>query len=327
MSSAAAELAPGTAGDVSSDGQTDAKADGQTDATVPAMQPRNPVSFGAALAAAREAAGISAGDMAGRLRLHPRQIAALEAERMNLLPEATFVRGFIRNYAKEARVDPAPLLASFNGRMVPEAPLLGIGQGPSRIVQAAERERISRQFVVLGSVGLLVALGAVGWLASQRPATPPTPVSLAPAEPTVAPAPAVAVGDQPAAIPGAPAAFDGAAAPTTGTAAASAPVEPAATALPAPLDPARAEVGGTSDGPTLRLRVGERPSWVEVIQEVDGRVVYSGLIEPNSERRMLVVAPVRVTVGNASTAKLEYLGKQVDLAPHVRSDVARLTLD
>ena len=41
----------------------------------------------------------------------------------------------------------------------------------------------------------------------------------------------------------------------------------------------------------LRLTVGERPSWVEVIQQVDGRVVYSGLIEPNAERRVAVVPP------------------------------------
>lgn len=323
MNSSAAEIAPDTAGDDAGDGRPD----GQVDAAVPATQPQEPLSFGAALAAAREAVGISAGDMAGRLRLHPRQIAALEAEQMNLLPEATFVRGFIRNYAKEARVDPAPLLASFNARIGPEAPLRGIGQGPSKIVQAAERERFSRQIVVLGSVGLLVGLGAIGWLASQRPATAPTPAPLAPVAPAAVPTPAVAVGDQPAAIPGASAASDGVVASTARSAAAAAPVEPTAGPRPEPTNAARAEPGVTPGGPTLRLSVGERPSWVEVIQDVDGRVVYSGLIEPNAERGMPVVPPVRVTVGNAATVKLEYLGKQVELAPHVRGDVARLTLD
>jgi cytoskeleton protein RodZ len=306
------------AGDNMTDGQPDAPA---------AAKPAAPLSFGVALAAAREAIGVSVGDMAGRLRLHPRQIAALEAEQINVLPEATFVRGFIRNYAKEVRLDPAPLLASFDARVGPATPMRAIGQGPSKIVQAAERERMSRQLVILGGVGLLIVLGAIGWLASQRPATAPTPPPPAPVAPAPVPAaPAAAVADQ-AVTSGTPAAPDGATTPSAGAAAAPAP-EATAAARPEPTDGARPAPAGTPGSPMLRLNVGERPSWMEVIQQVDGRVVYSGLVEPNAERRVLVVPPVRVTIGNASVVKLEYRGKPVELTPHVRAeDVARLTLD
>jgi cytoskeleton protein RodZ len=206
----------------------------------------------------------------------------------------------------------------------------GIGQGPSRIVQAAERERISRQLVILGGLGLLIVLGAIGWLASQRPATAPTPPPPAPVAPAAMPAPAATatVSDQPAPTAGTPAAPDGTAASPSGAAAVAPTVESATAPRAEPTDAARAAPVAAAGGPTLRLTVGERPSWVEVIQQVDGRVVYSGLVEPNAERRVLVVPPVRVTIGNASVVKLEYRGKPVELAPHVRGeDVARLTLD
>jgi cytoskeleton protein RodZ len=326
MSNTVTETVPDAAGDGASDRRTDGLNDDHAEAAAAAAPP--PLSFGAALAAAREAIGVSVGDMAGRMRLHPRQIAALEAEQISVLPEATFVRGFIRNYAKEVRLDPAPLLASFNARVGPGAPVRGIGQGPSRIVQAAERERMSRQLVILGGVGLLILLGAIGWLASQRPATAPTPPPAAPVAPAAAPTPAAAVSDQPAAMPGASAASDGATSSPGSTAAVAPTVEAAAAPRPEPTDAARAAPVAAAGGPTLRVNVGERPSWVEVIQQVDGRVVYSGLVEPNAERRVLVVPPVRVTIGNASVVKLEYRGKPVELAPHVRGeDVARLTLD
>jgi cytoskeleton protein RodZ len=297
-----------------------------SDMAATAAAPAAPLSFGAALAAAREAMGVSASEIAGRLRLHPRQIAALEAEQLDALPAATFVRGFIRNYAKELRLDPLPLLASFDARVGPAAQIRAIGQGPSKIVQAAERERISRQLVILGGIGLLIVLGAIGWLASQRPATPPTPA------PPMAPAQQGPATPTPAA--GAPAA------PGTSASAVDAPsdaatvVPPLATAPEAaatpraePTDGARPAAVPTPGGPLLRITTGERPSWIEVVQPADGRVVFSGLTDANAERRLLVVPPVRVTVGNASSVKLEYRGKPIDLGPSVRDDVARLTLE
>jgi cytoskeleton protein RodZ len=270
--------------------------------------------------------GVSASEIAGRLRLHPRQIAALEAEQLDALPAATFVRGFIRNYAKELRLDPLPLLASFDARIGPATQVRAIGQGPSKIVQAAERERISRQLVILGGIGLLIVLGAIGWLASQRPATPPTPApAMAPAQQSPA-TPAPAAGAPAAPGTGAPAVDAPADAATVVPPLATAP-EAAAAPRAEPTDGARPAAAPTPGGPLLRITTGERPSWIEVVQPADGRVVYSGLTDANAERRLLVVPPVRVTVGNASSVKLEYRGKPIDLGPSVRDDVARLTLE
>ncbi len=55
---------------------------------------------GTRMRAAREAAGLDVAGMAGRLRLSQAQVMALEADDLAALPPATFVRGFVRNYAR-----------------------------------------------------------------------------------------------------------------------------------------------------------------------------------------------------------------------------------
>lgn len=283
-------------------------------------------SFGRALAAAREALGLSAGEIASRLRLHPRQIAALESEQMSALPEATFVRGFIRNYAKEVKLDPTPLLAALDARLGPAIPGVagGADQGQSRLVQAAERERLSRQLVIAGALAALVVLGAIGWLATQRPSvsTPAAPLPSAATRPAPPPTAATEAAPSAQTAPGAE--------PQTPTATAGAPTAETASDALAPAEPADASRSGAPSAGALLLRINieDRPSWIEVAQQPDGRVVYSGLNEAGTERRLLVTPPVRVTVGNASTVKLEFRGKSVDLSSHVRGDdVARLTLE
>ena len=57
-------------------------------------------SAGARLRAAREAAGLSIDAVAQQLKLAPRQVRALEDDDFAQLPGRTFVRGFMRNYAR-----------------------------------------------------------------------------------------------------------------------------------------------------------------------------------------------------------------------------------
>jgi cytoskeleton protein RodZ len=66
---------------------------------------------GAALAAAREAMGLSVEQVADQLKLAPRQVMAIEQGDFDALPNRAVTRGFIRAYAKTVRLDPAPLVA------------------------------------------------------------------------------------------------------------------------------------------------------------------------------------------------------------------------
>lgn len=60
---------------------------------------------GALLRAAREAAGLSVEAVAQQLKLSPRQVRALEGDDFAGLPGRTFVRGFVRNYARLLALD------------------------------------------------------------------------------------------------------------------------------------------------------------------------------------------------------------------------------
>jgi cytoskeleton protein RodZ len=284
--------------------------------------------FGRLLAQAREQQGISIADIAARLRLHPRQVSALEEERLDTLPEAPFVRGFVRNYAKELKLDPAPLLALLAERLpAPAQPaevMAGTGITASE-VRAAGVDRMSRIAVIGGTVIVLVVLGLIGWVASMRMKTAevarPAPAASAAVE-AASPSPAASAPPADAAPattverPAQPAAAAAAQAGATVPADVIAPAAPAApTAAPAP-----------STG--LRLLIGERPSWVEITQ-ADGRVLLTGLQEPGTERRLgSPQPPLQLVIGNASSVTLEYRGRTIDLKRHIRAnDLARLTLE
>lgn len=276
-------------------------------ATAPesALRTAAPAPFGPPLAAAREALGLSQSEVASRLRLHPRQISAIEAEQLTALPAAPFLRGFIRNYAKEVRVDPAPLLTALDARMGPPPDLRAVSGGAAPIVRNAQRERMSRQLVVFGSVGALLALAAIGWFASQAPHAPPSLLAAVPAPAT------------PSAV--APAGSD--------SYSASLPPPGAQDTVQSAIAAAGPEAVAPATAPLLRISIGEQPSWIEVLQGDEGRVLHSGLIRARSQHELLAAPPLRVIVGNAASVRLEYRGQTVDLPPHTRSGVARLTIE
>src|SRR5438309_9495044 len=99
------------------------------DAAAPSPQaPYEPVSAGTALRGAREAAGLSIDAVAQQLKLAPRQVQALEDDDFARLPGRTFVRGFVRNYARFLGLDPDDLVARLpDANVAPalERPALG----------------------------------------------------------------------------------------------------------------------------------------------------------------------------------------------------------
>src|SRR5581483_1197544 len=78
---------------------------------------------GSVLARARDAQNLSIIEVARHLKLTPAQIEALEAGQYDRLPGPVFVRGFLKNYAKLLRVDPAPLLRQIESQIPKAAPV------------------------------------------------------------------------------------------------------------------------------------------------------------------------------------------------------------
>src|SRR6267378_4462119 len=127
-----------------------------------------PAGFGYALAQARTRAGLSVEQAAGRIRLQPRQLRAIENEDLRALPGPAYVNGFVRNYAREVGLDPGPLIEDLNAKLKlrglgPQAPDLGTG---GAVPGPALDERAWRQLVLAGIVIALVCAGLIGvWMA------------------------------------------------------------------------------------------------------------------------------------------------------------------
>jgi cytoskeleton protein RodZ len=73
--------------------------------TNPEAELNDPQSVGELLGAGRVLAGLSVADVANRLRMSVKQIDALERGDYSVIPSGTFLRGFVRNYAKAVGVD------------------------------------------------------------------------------------------------------------------------------------------------------------------------------------------------------------------------------
>jgi cytoskeleton protein RodZ len=267
-------------------------------------------SFGRALAAAREARGLTQADVAAQLRLSTRQVRAIEAEDLAALPEGPFVRGYLRGFARLVDLPAEPLLALLNARLRPSEPLRGAVEGAKAVspLQRTPREPVSGRFAIGAAVAALLVFALFGWW-TMRPAPPAPPaaqVEIAPA--AGAAQSAAAVGAAPHA-PGAPAAVE----------------QPAAEAGDAS-GPAAAEPVAQVPDTALTLRF-RGLSWVE-IRQADGAVLLSQNNPAGTQRTVDGVPPYTLVVGNASKVDLEFRGRPVDLAAAAnRDDVARLRLE
>jgi len=100
--------------------------------------------------------------------------------------------------------------------------------------------------------------------------------------------------------------------------------------LPATEQPAQAEqktAPAALAAGTRRIQMKfERESWVE-IRGRDGKILTSELNPGGTERVVDGKPPFTLIIGNAHYVRLSYDDRPVDLAPHVKIEVARFTLD
>ncbi|TXF11066.1 helix-turn-helix domain-containing protein [Pelomicrobium methylotrophicum] len=270
---------------------------------------------GRRLADERRRQGLSVVEIGRLIKLAPRQVEALEADDYERLPGNTFVRGFVRNYAKALRLDPEPLLAELEQRLPPER--------PSAILPHTENIPFSpghgegwRRYLLLALLVLLVVPWALYEVYRQQPAAPaaPSPGVALPIVPPSATKPGGTAVAVPERASGAAPASDQAAAPGAG-----APV-PAPSAAHQAASPA-----GAPGQASVRLAF-KKDSWVE-IKDREGKIVFAQLNKGGTEQVVQGVPPLSLVVGNATQVTLEYNGKPVDLAPYTRGEVARLTLE
>ena len=324
----------------------------------PEQEPLSPIQaeapVGAQLRAVREQLGLSVGDVAQRLKFAPRQIEALESDNQGALPSLTFVRGFVRSYAKLLGLDADALVASLERSVARDAGPAGPSTVQLQSLTATPQRFPTRSPTSSGWPWMLAMLFAViglggfalyQWQAPDALTKPPANAPVA--VPLPIPAPAATSTADPASGTGTPAApaAPGAGSATPGAAAAPAAGVAAAPVTPAPVTPAPATASPTPPAAKSDTKAEANPdaskgeavakgkirlvfaqeSWTEV-KQAKGQVVFSRQSSPGSEAWVDGQPPFDFVIGNAEGVKLFYRGNPVDLKPYIRDSVARLQL-
>ena len=275
-----------------------------------------PFSVGIALREAREKQGLSLIDVANRLKFAPRQIEALEQDNFARLPEIAFVRGFVRSYAKFLHLDPDPLLAALPSPPVPAEPP---ASSMEKEVRFPNDYALYKQNYIWLAAGLCVAisLGLFVWLSDGSTQDAKTGLQLSVATDT----PADEVATPPSTTTDAPVQPTPARTPLVGP-----PLPPAMKETQPPVKVVQPAPDNTAR-PAAPIRMTfEQDSWVEVTDK-NGIYLMAQLNPGGSERRVRGTPPFFLTIGNASGVRLYYLGKEVDLTPFNKAEVAHLTLE
>lgn len=316
---------------------------------------------GQRLRAAREAMGQSAADIATRLRMGVKQVQALELGDYAALPTGTFLRGFVRNYAKVVGLEPSELVASLEqthsqARAVPATPVVEPARQKMAVREAAglfstpQMQGVAAAFVIL----LLGAAVAYWWtqIRTVAPRLSSTPVSaplgegpakahedakadaVRTAEPSTNPpislatpvdtpaAPSVAVA-QPQVLDHTPS-QTAVAQPTSESASKPGkPVEKAAVPVAEKPKAVEPDKKPRAAGTSVVGFTFSGESWVEVT-DANGRVVLSKKFRAGEAEEISGRGPLAIVIGNASNTRMALNGLEFDLAPHTRGAVARV---
>jgi cytoskeleton protein RodZ len=314
-------------------------------------------SVGQLLRKARLNRGLSVEEVARQLRLSVRQITALEEDDYSKLVSNTFLRGFVRNYAKLLQMDSSPLLQQLE-RLLPPPPAQTITYQIEGIPFPTNRKQGARSFLIVGGAILALVLliyeiyrGNEVTIDNQQPSTKAESQAGTAPEAEIPPPP------YPSYSPSTPPANDGRAAPLPGEQGASeqkgmisppaseaAPISvpvPAPAAVPVPVQQAAPPAasfqnegaspvqGGNFRGPAAGSPSEAAGEWKDTLHLVfggeswtevkDGRgkLLLSRINSAGTEQFLRGKPPFSLAIGNAAAVQLVYNGKPVDLSPYI----------
>jgi cytoskeleton protein RodZ len=303
----------------------------------PAYEP--PPSAGAALAAAREAAGLSIDAVAQQLKLAPRQVQALESDDFAALPGRTFVRGFVRNYARFVGLDPDEVVSLLPGADVAPSlsrPTITPSSRPMGHLPADAPPRRSWTGWVIALV-LIAIVAAAGVYEFRRPQGETRHVDKS--APAPAPSAGVTTSGGATTLPNplgdasnaSPASATSPGAPEAATSNAPAATSPppsappaATTTTPAAETTAPAPTGASGNEPQLVLTF-KGTSWAQV-RDRNGNTLIAQNYAAGTTQSVSGALPLDIVIGNAPQVTATFRGQNLDLGPFVRGTVARLSV-
>jgi cytoskeleton protein RodZ len=249
-------------------------------------------------------------DIARETRISSRYLQAIETEDYARLPGLVFTRNFVRQYALELKMDPAPLmerLPKLDESMVrlPDPP------ATSRV-----RQWNRQSSPVLTSAAWLLLLGGAGVAGYYHfNGLPRLRIELLPSAQTTAKAASKAVNSEPR--------QSSAKAPEP----AAIQPEPSPAVTPATIAPPAAPSPEAPSSRAVQVVVTARePAWVQVT--ADGKHAFTGTLMPNETKAVSADGQVRVLTGNAGGVTISLNGKTLDpLGPQGQVRSVRLTVD
>lgn len=312
---------------------------------------RSALNVGITLREAREGLGLSVLDVAERIKFAPKQVEALEANDFAHLPEAPFLRGFVRSYARMLSLEEAPLIAALPAELGKQTVR---AQSEDAVFPAVQSQRPANLIWLAGALGVALVLGLFVLLHDGQSNVKPTDVVVEPV-PLPIPEPAGS------AVMGASAVMD-----TEQPNAAAADVQPKTAEVVNAAEPVKVQeavkvvepkkvTANTQPAvaPLPQIAAGSAPvatakppvplellkrrplhfvfsetAWAEVI-DVNGVILLSRTNPAGSEQWVGGArrAPYDISIAHPKSVKLYYKGREIDLSAYASNDIAHLKVE
>ena len=287
---------------------------------------------------AREEQGLSQKETARDLHLTSKVINAIEEDDFELIPSFVFARGYIRSYARHLGLDGQALVAEFDlAYGVPNnsaKPMSAIRKG---VQQSKPGDTWVKLISIVFVVGLVAA--SIVWWQSQNgsqmlPQLSSGAAQELPSDGLVEDLDAddadldllllsTNESEVDAIVPEAESIIESEEAQVVVVEPVVDPVANAATEQ-APKEVTDAVV--LLPNQAQLVMVFDKDCWVE-IKDANGKMVLSDLYSAGDTIEQVIIAPIEVLLGRSSgVATMTFDGRTIDLKPHTRKDIARLTL-
>ncbi|WOX54206.1 cytoskeleton protein RodZ [Aeromonas sp. CD] len=285
---------------------------------------------------AREQLGWTREQVASRIHLRLTLIAAIESDTYDKHTSHTFIRGYLRTYAKLVGIPEETILAAYDKLGLTPPDNIDMQSFSRRSRQQANDSRL--KVVTWLVILVLIALSVAWWwqstarrsagdealAATEMGATSNTPSATVPpavdvADPVVAPATSAAAATPADPVVSAAATtlpVDASSAVTTTAVASS-----AATATQPAADTAASEPAKV---PQLKMSF-TADCWLDV-KDAKGKTLFSGLKKANDELVLEGPEPLKFIIGAPMAVNIEYQGKSIDMSRYNNGRTARLSL-
>jgi cytoskeletal protein RodZ len=307
----------------------------------------------------RETAEMDISQLAEALCLTPSAVKALENEDFSNLPEAPYVRGYLRSYARLAEADPSKVIALYEDLRGSSPEELEYNFAPKVSLSEVTKPSISPMAMRLGLlVGLLLLLGLLSMIpgvkdwtssvwarfsqpnATQSAESPGTDLINNPSLTGNIPGnlPGITTEDE-----GTPVAGETGETPNNADTSQIADSETAATHTanaegsatdantqeqkPAADEDENAatDEAGTPGDTNIKLTF-SKEVWMR-IRDKNGKTVFEALNPAGTEKVLSLTKPLNIRVGNAQGLELTVNGEKMDISEFIKGSIARFVIE